>query len=111
MQKILKNRLMKLGFTMQAKDMEVDEDLPPFLETVKLAHADELLSEEKNMRNNYGFSFNDGDTVEALSNTHVPKRPIVGTPWYQPLSNPKYSNEFTYFGAYVQDRAELIEDG
>ena len=109
--KILGDKLMKLGFTMQAKELEVDEDLPDFYTTVKLLHSSEILSEEANMFKNYGFSFNDGDTIAALQRSCVPKRPIVGTPWYQILSNPKYSNEFMYLGAFVNDRHLLIEDG
>ena len=30
---------------------------------------------------------------------------------YQILSNPKYSNEFYYVGAFVGEREKLIEDG
>jgi len=62
--------------------MQVDEDLPGFFETVKLSHAEEVLSEEENMSKNYGFSFNDEDTIIALKKTCVPKKEIVGTPWY-----------------------------
>ena len=102
---------MKLGFTLQSKQLEVDEDLPPFLTTVKLSQADEIIMEEKNMRFNYGFGFTDGDTVAALRSAHVPKRAIVGTPWYQVLSNPRYSNSFMYFGSFVSERHMIIEDG
>lgn len=63
------------------------------------------------MRFNYGFGFNDGDTIAALRNTIIPKRGVVGTPWYQLLSNPKYSNAFMYIGAFVDERHEIIEDG
>lgn len=109
--KILGKNLMKLGFTMQAKQLEVDEDLPDFLTTVKLQHANEILAEEANMSKNFGFSFNDGDTIAALQKACVPKQPIVGTPWYQILSNPRYSTQFMYLGAFIPDRHKLIEDG
>jgi hypothetical protein len=79
----------------------VDEDLPNFLSTVKISHADEILLEYENMHKNYGFSFTDGDTIAALQKAIVPKRSIVGTPWYSILSNAKYSNDFMYLGAFV----------
>ena len=63
------------------------------------------------MRENYGFSFNDGDTITALRNGKNPKKAIQGSPWYQILSNPKYSNQFNYIGSFVGERYKLIEDG
>jgi hypothetical protein len=69
-----------------------------------------MLAQEENMRENYGFSINDGDTVLALQNSKNPKKPIVGTPWYAPLSNPKYSQMFGYVGYFVSERWKIIED-
>lgn len=63
------------------------------------------------MRFNYKFGFNDGDTIESLREAMIPKRAIVGTPWYQVLSNPKYSINFMYIGAFVEMRHKMIEDG
>ena len=54
---------------MQSKEIEVDEDLPPFLTTVKLSQADEIIEEERNMNLNYGASFQDVDTIDALRKT------------------------------------------
>jgi hypothetical protein len=48
-QKVLKKRLTSLGFSMQSKELEVDEDLPNFNKTLKLSHAEEILAEELNM--------------------------------------------------------------
>jgi len=56
-QKIFANYLQRWGFTLQSREIEVDEDLPPFLTTVKLSQADEILAEEMNMNMNYGASF------------------------------------------------------
>jgi hypothetical protein len=110
-QKIFADYLMKWGFALQSKEIEVDEDLPNFFKTVKLSQADELVSEEVNMKENFGFSFNDGDTIATLDETCVPKKAIQGTPWYQILSNPKYSGAFYYIGAFCGERFKLIEDG
>jgi hypothetical protein len=102
---------MKWGFALSDQEIEVDEDLPNFFKSVKLSQADEIIAEEANMKANFGFSFNDGDTIETLDATCVPKKAIQGTPWYQILSNPKYSNLFYYIGAFVGERHKLIEDG
>lgn len=50
LQTIFKEQLQKWGFTMQSKDIAVDEDLPNFFTTIKLSQADELLAEEANMK-------------------------------------------------------------
>lgn len=111
MQLVFSKYLVRWGFTLQAKEIKVDEDLPPFLTTVKLSQADEILTEENNMRENFMFSYNDGDTIDALQKGKNPKKAIVGSPWYQVLSNPKYSNLFNYIGVFVSERYKIIEDG
>lgn len=110
-QKVFADYLQRWGFTLQANEIEVDEDLPPFLTTVKLSQADEILKEEQNMNANYGASFQDVDTIDELRKTVIPKNAIQGTPWYSVLSNPKYANLFYYIGAHVNERYKIIEDG
>lgn len=44
--------------------------------------AEEIISENNNMINNYGFEPNDPDTIERLEKASMPKRPMQGTPWY-----------------------------
>ena len=92
-------------------EIAVDEDLPNFFKSVKLSQADELIAENKNMMENFGFEPNDPDTITVLDSTVVPKKAIQGTPWYQILSNFNYANEFNYIGAFVDEREKLIEDG
>lgn len=96
---------------MASQDIVVDEDLPNFYKSVKLSHADELIAENTNMMENYGFEPNDPDTISVLDSTVVPKKAIQGTPWYQVLSNPLYEDAFNYIGAFVNEREKLIEDG
>lgn len=74
--------LARWGFAMQRKDIEVDEDLPEFYKCVKLTQADEIIAEEENMQNNFGFLINDPDTIEELERVDVPKKSCQGTPWY-----------------------------
>lgn len=109
-QKIFADYLMKWGFALQSKEIQVDEDLPNFFKSVKLSQADELVLENENMQNNYDLCINDPDTVNTLNETCIPKKAIQGTPWYQVLSNPKYSTMFYYIGAFVDEREKLIED-
>lgn len=96
---------------MSSKDIEVDEDLPNFFEAVKLSQADELIEENKNMKENYLFEHNDPDTIELLEKATIPKKSIQGSPWYQILSNYKYQDQFQYIGAFIEEREKLIEDG
>lgn len=65
-QLIFKDVLMKYGFAMSSKKIQVDEDLPRFFESIKLRQADELISEQFNMKKNYGFIPNDPDTIKEL---------------------------------------------
>lgn len=102
---------MRWGFAMASKEIKVDEDLPNFFKSVKLSQADELILEQQNMRNNFLINLNDPDTIRRLDDTKVPKKAIQGTPWYQILSNPRYSHLFNYIGAFVNEREKLIEDG
>lgn len=50
-------QLTKMGFTLSSNDIEVDENLPNFFNAVKLGDADWLVSENKYMRERYGFNF------------------------------------------------------
>lgn len=73
-QKIGGAALNKFGYGMQAKEIQVDEDLPPFYNCVKLSQADEVIAEEANMQNNFGILINDPDTISALEKVEVPKK-------------------------------------
>ena len=110
-QKIFADYLMAWGFSMSREEINVDEDLPNFFKSVKLSHADELIEENNNMKDNFMFMPNDPDTIETLDATKIPKKAIQGTPWYQILSNPAYSSQFYYVGAFINEREKLIEDG
>lgn len=101
---------MKWGFSLQQKEIEVDEDLPNFFDTVLLSQADELVNEEKNLKLWYGIECNDPDTVRILDEAKQPKRSIMGTPWYTVLSNDQYKEDFAYIGGFVEEREKLIED-
>jgi hypothetical protein len=41
---------MLWGFSLQEKEIVVDEDLPNFFKTILLSQAEELVEEEKNLK-------------------------------------------------------------
>jgi len=108
---IPKQYLSLWGFSLQQKEIMVDEDLPNFFSAVRLNQADEIINECDNLRDNYGFEIEDPQTLEILDHTKMPKKAIQGTPWYSILSNPEYSESFAYFGAHIDEREKLIKDG
>jgi len=62
-----------MGYGMQRKEIEVDEDLPKFFEAIRLSQADEIIAEEENMQNNFGFLLTDPDTIVELEKVLYPK--------------------------------------
>jgi hypothetical protein len=95
---------------MSSKDIVVDEDLPNFFKSVKLAQADEFVKEYENLKKQYGVEIEDQRVMDILDTTSMPKKAMQGTPWYSILSNPSYADEFYYIGAHVDEREKLIKD-
>ena len=48
--------LTRWGYTLSRTQISVDEDLPNFFKAVKLSDADWMVFENRNLRENYGFS-------------------------------------------------------
>jgi len=69
---------MQWGFEMTDKIIEVNEDNPNFFKALKLIQADELVLENQNMQENYGFEMIDPDTISELKKRCVPKKGIQG---------------------------------
>jgi len=46
-----------------------------------------------------------------LKDAPFPEFSIVGTPWYNVLSNPTYTTAFGFVGSYVNEREKIICDG
>jgi hypothetical protein len=61
---------------MSDKDIDVDEDLPNFFTSVRLAQADEVVLESANIKDNYGIEFEDPFVLEILDHTIMPKKAI-----------------------------------
>ena len=110
-QTLFSEHLQRWGFTLQEHDIEVIEDLPNFFEAVKLYHADQIIKEFENLRDNYMIEIQRPDFVARLAAMPTPKTAIsTGTPWYSILSNPLYAEDFCYIGAEIADRNKYIKD-
>ena len=62
------------------------------------------------MRDNYGIEIMEPNTIESFNKSAIPKKPVLGTPWYSVLSNPSYAEDFCYVGAHVEEREMYIKD-
>jgi len=40
----------------------------------------------------------------------LPEKEIIGSPFYNILSNPEYQDKFCYYGAHIKNRHLLIKD-
>jgi hypothetical protein len=69
---IFRKTLIKYGMMVSELEYSVDEDLPNFFESIKKSSALELVDENKNMMENFGFETTDPDTVEGLSSIIMP---------------------------------------
>lgn len=47
--------MIRLGFTLGQKDIEIDEDLPNFFKAVTLSQADEVCQKHEYLKKRYGF--------------------------------------------------------
>ena len=111
MRLVMYDTLTRWGYTIVQAKIEVDEDLPNFFETVKLSDADWIVYENRNLRENYGFSMVAPEVEQRLDDWKLVKRPIRGVAWYNLLANPYYSRLFNYIEVNVPSRSDLIVDG
>lgn len=102
--------LLKWGFTMSVDELEVDEDLPNFFEALMLSEAEKIVSENRQMMNEFGFELAESWLIEKLDNTQWPEKSIQGTPWYNVLCNSKYVEDFAWLGPHVKDRNLYIKE-
>lgn len=62
--------------------MSVDEDLPNFFKSIKMTQAREIVCENKNMMERFGFEIQDPDTIMGLNRIIMPFKAMQGSPWY-----------------------------
>jgi hypothetical protein len=82
------------GYSFGGAKINVDENLPFFFTSIKLADADWLVKENQNLKEEYGFSIISGKTSKVLDTTSPPKKAIQGIPYYMILANPVYFRDF-----------------
>ena len=63
------------------------------------------------MKENYLVQIEDPRFVDTVDLTKMPRVGLQRTPWYSPLANISYCDEFFYFGAHIPEREKLIIDG
>jgi len=110
MQSFFKKTLKNWGFTFGGSKINVDENLPPFFDSIRLRDADWLIKENTNLKEEYGFSIISSKVVKILDTVGTPKKAIQGVPYYIILANPLYYRDFQYICCDVPDRDNLIKD-
>ena len=78
----MEEKLVYYGIKLKAKKMVVDEDLPNFFLSIRMSSAQELVCENENLMNKFGFEITDPDTIKGLSNIMMPFKAMLGSPWY-----------------------------
>lgn len=94
-------------------EMELDEGLPNFFETLDDTDRNWSIQEEKNCQEVMNFDLLPRETYEGLKNTKAkdPNRTIQGTHSYDILANILYTDDFQYFSpALMDDRKKYIID-
>ncbi len=94
MQSFFSETLKKWGFTFGGSDINVDENLPPFYDSIRLREADWLIKENRNLKDEYGFSIVSSKVISILDTVGTPKKAIQGVPYYMILANPLYYRDF-----------------
>jgi len=110
MQSHFKKTLKRWGFTFGGSKINVDENLPKFFEAIRLRDTDWIIAENRNLKEEYGFSIVSRKIMQILDTVGSPKKAIQGVPYYIILANPLYSRDFQYISCDVPDRDNLIKD-
>lgn len=79
---MFEKQLQKLGLIQGENKIQVDEDLPNFFKSIKMTQAREIVCENQNMKDRFGFEIQDPDTIEGLDRIVMPFKSMQGTPWY-----------------------------
>jgi hypothetical protein len=91
----------KIGADVKEAELTTSEDLGIFSQSLSLRQSEEFVKEALNMRVNYGIEIIEPTILDSVARAGIPKKPILGTPWYSVLSNPIYAEDFCYVGAHV----------
>mmetsp|Transcript_21614 Transcript_21614/g.20737 ORF Transcript_21614/g.20737 Transcript_21614/m.20737 type:complete len:411 (+) Transcript_21614:2041-3273(+) len=91
-------------------DFEIDEGLPNYFNTLDDHDRNWSIKEEENCRNAMSFKILTDETLEKIQGGVVQGLSMQGVHTYDILANPLYLDDFAYFSADREDRADCIID-
>ena len=91
-------------------NFEIDEDLDNYFNTIDEEDRNWSIKEEENARSILGMHILDDETKEKFEKTTMGSSHMKGTHCYDILANELYLDDFQYFSAALEDRAEYIKD-
>lgn len=96
--------LIKVG------DLEIDEDLDNYFNTLDEHDRNWSIKEEENARGVLNLKILNDETLTKLKTTQMGAGHMKGVHCYDILANPLYLDDFQYFSASMDDREKYIID-
>lgn len=91
-------------------DLEIDEDLDNYFNTLDDHDRNWSIKEEENARDVLNMKTLDDETLEKLRTTKMGEGHMKGVHFYDILANPLYLDDFQYFSPSMEDREKYIID-
>lgn len=91
-------------------DMEIDEDLDNYFNTLDDHDRNWSIKEEENARSVLNMKTLNDETLHRLRTTRMGAGHMKGVHCYDILANPLYLDDFQYFSASMDDREKYIID-
>jgi hypothetical protein len=112
---ILRNQLYKLlsylaPHLIKVGDLEIDEDLDNYFNTLDDHDRNWSIKEEENARSVLNMRILNDETLDKLKTTKMGEGHMKGVHCYDILANPLYLDDFQYFSASMDDREKYIID-
>lgn len=96
--------------SLKVGDLEIDEDLDNYFNCIDDVDRNWSIKEEENARSVLNMKILDSETLENLKSTKAGEKTIKGVHCYDILANPLYLDDFQYFSAAMENRADYIID-
>ncbi len=106
----LYRQLTKLVPQARVGEFEIDEGLDNYFNTLDDHDRKWSIKEEENCREVIGMKIIDDANLEKLQTTKPGEKTLQGVHSYDILANPLYLDDFQYFSADRDDRADCIID-
>ena len=91
-------------------ELEIDEDLDNYFNTLDDHDRNWSIKEEENARETLKMKILDDETLTKLRATKMEKSHMKGVHCYDILANPLYLDDFQYFSCSMDNRADYIID-